>query len=433
LQTGERLREAAIQALVEPEPEARRLCVVNTLSAPRRQVVELPEGMPSGQTAANGKPLGMVSAPAMGYAIAAPVTRPAAPVRLTESADHITLENEFVCATFKRDGHLASLFDKRAQRECVAPGAVANHFVLFDDHPARWEAWDVDIFHLEKRYEVSGARSVRVTETGPLRAAVEFEYALSPASTLQQTASLTALSPRLDFDTEVEWHEKLKFLKVEFPLDIRAQNATYEIQFGHLSRPTHFNTSWDMARFEVCGHKWADLSEPDYGVALLNNCKYGYGTQGNVMRLSLLRSPQSPDPAADMGHHTFSYALLPHVGTLQQAGVVQEGYRFNVPLLLRATKAQPGEVSFFNVSLPSVIIDTVKQAQDSHAIIVRLYEAHGTHGTARLSSSLPVQSATRCNLLEEEDAPLDWAEGGVTLKFTPFQIITVKLLRTGRA
>ena len=434
LQTGERLREAALQALAEPEPGVRRLCVVNTLSAPRRQVAELPEGMPSGQTAANGKPLGIVSAPAMGYAIAVPVTQLAAPVRLTESADHVTLENEFVCATFKRDGHLASLFDKCAQRECVAPGAVANHFVLFDDHPAQWEAWDVDIFHLEKRYEISGARSAHVTEAGPLRAAVEFDYALSPASTLKQTVSLTALSPRLDFETEVEWRESHKFLKVEFPLDIRAQNATYEIQFGHLQRPTHFNTSWDMARFEVCSHKWADLAEPDYGVALLNDCKYGYSTQGNVMRLSLLRSPQSPDPTADMGHHTFSYALLPHAGTLQQAEVVQEGYRFNTPLLLRATNAPPGEVSFFNVSLPSVVIDTVKQAEDSHAIIVRLYEAHGTHGAARLSSALPVQSATRCNLLEEEDSPLDWAEGGVTLKFTPFQIITVKLvLRTERA
>ena len=428
LQTGQRLREAAIQALVKPEPKAQRLCVINTLSAPRTEVVELPGEMPAGQVAANGKPLGIVSAPAMGYSVTTPSAQPAHPVRLTESADHIALENEFVRVTFRRDGHLASLFDKRAQRECVAPGEVANHLDLFDDQPAKWDAWDVDIFHLEKRYEVSGARSVRITETGPLRASVEFEYALSPASALRQTVSLTALSPRLDFDTEVEWHENNKFLKVEFPLDIRAQNATYEIQFGHVQRPTHFNTSWDMARFEVCGHKWADLAEPDFGVALLNDCKYGYGTLGHVMRLSLLRSPKSPDPTADMGHHTFRYALLPHVGTLQQAEVVQEGYRFNVPLLLSATNAQPGQVSFFSVSLPSVIVDTVKQAEDSDAILVRLYEAHGTHGTVRLSSALPVKSAARCNLLEEENSPLEWADGGVSLKVAPFQIITVKLV-----
>jgi alpha-mannosidase len=402
------------------------VCAINTLGVPRTEVVELPDGVTGGQMAANGKTLGIVSAPAMGYAIATPAASPAQPVSLVESADVITLENEFVRATFKSDGHLTSLLDKRVGRECVAANGLANHFILFDDNPANWDAWDVDVFHLEKRYEVSGAKSARVTEAGPLRAAVEFEVALGQDSLLKQTVSLTALSPRLDFDSQVDWRESHKFLKVEFPLDLRAQNATYEVQFGHLARPTHFNTSWDMARFEVCGHKWADLSEPDYGVALLNDCKYGYATHANVMRLSLLRSTKSPDPTADMGQHTFRYALLPHVGTLQQAGVVQEGYRLNVPLLLNATDALPGEASFFTVDSPAVVIDTVKKAEDSDAVIVRLYEAHGTHVRARLGSTLPVKSAACCNLLEEGDTPLEWKEGGVSLNLTPFQIITVK-------
>ena len=158
--------------------------------------------------------------------------------------------------------------------------------------------------------------------------------------------------------------------------------ATYEIQFGHLRRPTHFNNSWDMARFEVCAHRWADFSEPDYGVALLNDSKYGYAVHGNVMRLSLLRAPKNPDPQADMGAHQFRYALLPHSDDPLDAGVIQAGYSFNAPLLVYPTQAQPGERSFFRLKGGSMILDTVKQAEDSEALILRLYEAHGKRGLA---------------------------------------------------
>ena len=152
------------------------------------------------------------------------------------------------------------------------------------------------------------------------------------ASTITQTMRLASGSRRLEFDTEVDWHERHKFLKVAFPVDVHASRATYEIQFGHLERPTHTNTSWDVARFEVCAHRWADLSEPGYGVALLNDCKYGYDIHGNVMRLSLLRAPGWPDPESDQGAHRFSYALFPHAGDLRAAGVVAEAEAFNLPL-----------------------------------------------------------------------------------------------------
>jgi alpha-mannosidase len=194
-----------------------------------------------------------------------------------------------------------------------------------------------------------------------------------------------------------------------------------------LQRPTHYNTSWDLARFEVCAHKWADLSEPDYGVAILNDCKYGYSVHGNIMRLSLLRSPKNPDQQADQGHHSFRYALLAHAGSFQQGGVIDQAYCFNVPLLINATNKQPAQVSFFQVSKPSVVIETVKKAEDSNAIIVRLYEAHGTHTKIRLSSSLPIKLISGCNLLEEEEQPLEWSEGGVNLDMTPYKIITLKL------
>jgi alpha-mannosidase len=348
-------------------------------------------------------------------------------VTISESAEGFVLENEHVRATLGRDGSLASLYDKRARKESIEPGKAGNRFVLFDDEPNNFDAWDVEVFHLEKRYEAGAARSARVTEHGPLRASVAFEYELSPDSRLEQTISLTATSPRLDFSTQVEWHERHKFLKAEFPLNIRAQNATYEIQFGHLQRPTHFNTTWDLARFEVCAQKWADLSEHGFGVALLNDCKYGYATHGNVMRLSLLRSPKSPDPEADMGQHAFRYALLPHPGTFQEVGVIEEGYRFNEELMVRATNLPAGETSFFQVEPRGVILETVKKAEDTDDLVLRLYEAYGSHNSARLTTTLPVASAMICNLLEDDGQAIEWTRDGLTLELRPFQIVTIKL------
>jgi alpha-mannosidase len=414
--TAHRLRDQALEALFPETTQAQEdyehVLLVNTLSAPRYEVIEVPFEAPSAQRSAGDKPLALLSAPALGYAIlpldAAP---PVQQVTAGENSAGFFLENAFVRATFTRGGQLAS---------------------LYDDQPVNWEAWDVDVFHLEKFDRVAPALSGKVIERGPLRAALSFEYQL-PAqdgeqpSTLQQTVSLCCHSPRLDFETHVDWHASRRFLKVEFPLEIRAPQATYEIQFGHLQRPTHFNTSWDMARFEVCAHRWADLSEPGFGVALLNDSKYGYACHGNVLRLSLLRAPKSPDATADMGQHTFRYALLPHCGDPRQAGVIEEGLRFNLPPLLRLTNAALGSQSFFKIDLPNAILDSLKKAEDSNALVLRLYEAHGGRGPITLSSTLPVQSAAQCNLLEANDQPLDWKESRTSLYMTPFRLATVKL------
>ncbi len=452
LGTAAELRQRAVDALLGAGPEARpaeNLYAINTLGRARVEVVALPPGVPARQTGADGRPLGVVSAPGLGYVVfdatdateqtrgmsgpeisraqpaAASAQEPRATICETETG--FVLENDLVQATFTRGGSLVSLFDKRASRECIAAGAEGNRFVLFDDHPTVWDAWDVDIFHLEKRRDVGPAHTAQVIEAGPLRVALQFGYQLSPASSLTQTVSLTALSPRLDFAAKVEWHESHQFLKVEFPLALRATEATYEIQYGHIRRPTHWNTSWDMARFEVPAQRWADLSEPAFGVALLNDSKYGYSVHGNVMRLSLLRAPKEPDPAADMGHHEFRYALLPHLGPPEAADVVMEAYRFNVPLLVGRTTAAPTEVSFFSVDTPGIVVDWIKKAEDSDALIVRLYEASGAHVRGHLRSPLPVCGVAACNLLEEEEIPLDWQDGGLALDLQPFQIITLKL------
>ena len=214
---------------------------------------------------------------------------------------------------------------------------------------------------------------------------------ISEDSTVSQIIRLDAGARYVDFDTEVDWHETNRLLTVAFPVDVRSLRATYEIQFGHVERPTHANTSWDVARFEVCAHRWADLSEPGYGVALLNDSKYGYDIAGNVIRLSLLRSPTWPDPVADRGTHRFVYRLFPHAGDLREAGVIEGGYDLNVPLIAHPTTPVPEgrrhRLSLLSVDAPHVVIDTVKTAEDgSDALVVRLYEAWGRRGPATVQA-----------------------------------------------
>lgn len=201
-------------------------------------------------------------------------------------------------------GRITSLVDLSLNREIVAKGQNANQLVIFDDKPLYWQAWDVEVYHLESREELPSGTSV-ITEQGPHRVSLLTETKISEKSWIKTTLSLAASIENqpsyIEMSSEVEWHENMKFLKVEFPVDIVNTEASYETQYGIIRRPTHYNTSWDMAKFEVCCHKWADLSENGYGVSILNDSKYGFATCGNMMRLSLLRAPKAPDAHADMG------------------------------------------------------------------------------------------------------------------------------------
>uniref|UniRef100_A0A7N8XH06 alpha-mannosidase n=1 Tax=Mastacembelus armatus TaxID=205130 RepID=A0A7N8XH06_9TELE len=233
------------------------------------------------------------------------------------------------------------------------------------------------------------------------------------------------------FYFQVKWAESHKFLKVEFPVRVHSSNATYEIQFGHLQRPTHRNTSWDWARFEVWGHKWTDLSEHNFGVALLNDCKYGYSVHKNTMTLSLLRAPKAPDANADMGTHHFTYAIMPHSGSFQDASVIQCAYNLNFPLRLIQCSPDIVPWSAFSINTEAVILETIKQAEDSKGtLVLRLYESHGSSVTATLSTSLPVREAWHCDLLEKQDPtrPACITSEGVTLNFSPFQIVSLLLV-----
>jgi alpha-mannosidase len=408
---------AAARLLPVQSKKGVHLLALNTLNWPRREVVKLP----------SGKGLSFVEAPAYGYSVAKPRTVTAHPVFLRRSGSGFTLENSLVRAKFNAQGHLTSFLDKRHDRECIEPGAKGNQFVLFEDKPEKWEAWDVEIYHLEKYRKVGVVRRVRTVETDPLRASIELEIEISPKCSLTQRISLSAESPRLDFDCRADWQERDQFLKVEFPLALRSDYATYEIQFGHVRRPTHFNTSWDIARFEVSAHRWADLSEPNFGVALLNDSKYGYACHGNMLRLSLLRAPKTPDAFADMGKHHFRYALYPHESGPQMGGVISEAAAFNQPLHIFATSAEPQDKSFFSIDNPAVILDTIKKAEDSGDLIVRLYESHGAHQTATLTVAGLLKKAVATDLLETEENSLRTIKNRLKISLRPFELLTLKL------
>ncbi|KAJ1735830.1 Glycoside hydrolase, 38 vacuolar alpha mannosidase [Coemansia biformis] len=355
-----------------------------------------------------------------------------------DSDGNVVLENIFITAKIgSTNGQLVSLWDRRLERELVPQGAAGNVFRLHDDVPIFWDGWDIEIYNLEKFVELPGSK-VTIVDEGPLLASVCVEVAISEQSRLRQWISLSATSPRLDFDCDVDWHENRKCLKVAFTWDIRSDMATYDTQFGVVQRPTHRNTSWEMAKFEVCAHKFADLSEYGYGVALLNDCKYGYSTLGSTMALSLLRAPKAPDANCDMGHHSFRYAVYPHKGSFNESSVVREAYQFNVPLVQLpvdvTTIDAVGIAPFFAVKdAPNVVIDTVKAAEDdARSVVIRLYESYGGHARATLTTSLKVARAQLTNILEEHisGAGVTASAAGtssIKLSFRPFEIVTVKL------
>ena len=313
--------------------------------------------------------------------------------------------------------------------EFIEPGKLANVFQLFEDKPLFWSAWDVDVYAYETVQELLKSESVELVEKGPVRVAIEIVKKFGK-STIKQRISLGP-TPGIRFDTEIDWHEEDKLLKVAFPVNTNSSRATYEIQFGNVERPTHYNTSWDMARFEVCAQKWVDLSEGDLGVALINDGKYGHDINGNVMRMSLLRAPKAPDPECDMGVHRFSYVLLPHFGTYNYADVVHAAYAHNGPLRSALIEPTAGELTQLDPLVTcddrNIVIETVKKAEDSDDIIVRLYECHNSRGQAELFCINAPSEAVLCDLEETELADLDVQDGLVQFSYKPFEILTIKL------
>jgi alpha-mannosidase len=344
------------------------------------------------------------------------------------------LENNFLRVEFNAAGDITRIYDKRANRDVLAPNAVANQFQAFEDRPSSWDAWDIEIHYDDKMWLAEPASSIEMIENGALRQAIEIKRRILN-SYYTQRISLNHNSPRLDFDTHVEWNEKHILLKAAFPVDVLAPQATYEIQWGNVQRPTHRNTSWDWARFETCAHKWVDLSEGNYGVSLLNDCKYGYDIRDNIMRITLLRSPTMPDPTADIGEHDFKYSLYPHAGSWDEK-TQQEAYLLNDPVIVyrsnverqKSERSVSSLQSLFSVSSPNTIIETIKRAEDGDGIIVRLYESQRKRGPVQLRAGFGVAAAWETNLLEENESELGVENDTIQLDLKPYQIMTIRLM-----
>lgn len=323
-------------------------------------------------------------------------------------------------------GQLTSIYDKENKREVLAKGERGNILQMFEDKPMAHEAWDIDIFYQEKMREVKDLQSVELIEIGNLKAVIRFKYKYMN-TTISQDMIVYANSNRIDFKTNVDWREKKQLLKVAFVVDIRSTMATYDVQFGNVKRPTHWNTSWDRARFESVAQQWVDLSERNYGVSLLNNCKYGHDIKDNVMRLTLLKSATHPDPVQDQGEQNFTYSLLPHSGDFIDGNTVKHAYELNQPL--RAIKGMlKSEVKtrLFKFNDANILVDAVKKAEDEDMIIIRFHDYSGSRQNVSIDSDYEITGWMETNLMEKPIENLR-NENSINVVVNPYEIKTLMI------
>ena len=366
----------------------------------------------------------------VGATLASPAP-PTPPTRAEPRGDGALLENGLLRAEIGADGTLLRVTDLAAERDVLAERG--NQLWAYVDKPRTYDAWDIEENYEDAGEELGGVEAVEVVESGPLRGAVRVRRAWR-GSRITQTYRLLAGSRRLDVVTEIDWHERQVYLQARFPLAIHSHEATFETMYGVVRRPTHRNTSWDAARFEGSGHRFADLSEPGYGVALLNDAKYGYSAHGNVLSLSLLRGPLYPDPLADEGRHRFTYSLFPHAGDWTVGNVVNEAFWLNAPLIAAPCGTDGGSDAFVLVEGLPLALGALKRAEDGDGLILRLYEPHGNRGEATLRFTTPLQRIERVNLLEEPDegaAPVLIGERDIRLQVRPFEVVSLRIVAAG--
>ena len=441
VQTAEGLRDGA---LAMGEDGAPALLAANASLHPRPLTVLLEGEDARGATDAAGGTLpvqktedgGLLvhdpgrEVPGLGWAVlrghekgpASPASAPG--VRAEEVVGGVVIENGLLRVEVGADGTLHRVSDLEAGREVLA--GRANALWAYTDKPRNWEAWDI-----EEGYEAEGeeipADGAEVVEWGPLRASVRVTRRWRDSS-ISQTYRLLSGSRRLDVETWVDWHERRVLLRALFPLNVRSHEATSETMFGAQRRPTHGNTGWDAARFEVSAHRFCDLSEPGYGAALMNDGKYGHSAKGNVLGISLLRSPLYPDPLADEGEHRFTYSLYPHPGDWTEAGVAREAFALNSPLVpVRGGEAR-AESSFVEAEGVELALAGLKRSEDGGAVILRLYEPHGARGPARLRFPGGLKRAEKTNLLEDRGGtPIGVEDDAIDLEVRPFEVVTLRL------
>ncbi len=343
------------------------------------------------------------------------------------SLNGLTAENSHYILTIDNLGRITRLYDKDAEREVFTNGKLGNEIEIFEDYPNVYENWEISNYYTQKKYSADDECEIKaVTDGARSGFAIKRKYL---NSTLSQNIWLYSDSRRIDFENNIDWHEEHQLLKFAFPLDIHTGTAKYETQFGFVERPTHKNTSWDEAKFEVCAHKWVDLSEGGYGIALLNDCKYGYNIENGTLKLTAIKCCKWPH-LTDQGEHKFTYSLLPHIGDILEGGVVNEAYSLNQPLLTANVSAEKGsldnEFSLVSVDKANVIIDTVKKAEEDESLIVRMFDAFNSKTKATVTVADGFKKAYLCDLLENNLVELDFVGNKVNVPISNFEIVTLK-------
>ncbi len=340
------------------------------------------------------------------------------------------MENDFFTVLFDDSFTIVSLYDKENDREVVKPGERLNELQVFEDYPKTCDAWEITNYYKEKMWVIDSVVNTEFVDEGARRGIrITREYL---RSRLVQTVFLYDDIRRIDFDTYIDWKEEHQLLKAAFPVDVHANEAAYDIQFGNIKRPTHTNTTWDAAKFEVCAHKWADISEDDYGVSVLNDCKYGHSAEGSTLKLTLLKCATSPNPQADKEVHTFRYALYPHAGSFKTAGTARMAQSFNQPMIAQKLDRQDGTLadtfSLIQCANENIMIDTVKEAEDGNGMIVRLYEYFDRKTRAEMTVGVPVKAVYVCDMLENTLKEVPHCDGRITLPVSNFEIVTLRVV-----
>ena len=379
------------------------------------------------QRSLSGELVFNASVPSKGWAVFSPVDDACS--GQTVSVCDNTYETSYWRITFDENGNIVSLYDKSAKREAV--NGRANLMLGYEDIPLKDDAWDVNVHYKFKYRETKLTRST-LTENGPVYAVITQERTFNK-SLITQKITLWANNPRIDFVTEIDWNEKNILLKAHFPVAVNTDKATYDIQFGSIKRNTHGNTSWDFAKFEVCGHKWADVSDSGYGAAVLNDCKYGYSANGSDIALSLLRGTAFPNPDADREHHSFTYSFLPHAGDLASSTVIENGYLLNVPMEAYVKSEDGGELerefSLARVISGSAVIEAVKPAENGDGFILRLYEPRGRRSKVSLGFGFAAD-VEKTDLGEVSSVPIGQNTRRTDLELSAFEIVTLRLRAT---
>ncbi|MFI3213438.1 MAG: alpha-mannosidase [Eubacteriales bacterium] len=340
------------------------------------------------------------------------------------------LENNCIKVVLDEFGHMVSIYDKKVQREVLPENQCGNILMTYEDKPHNYDAWDLNNYYTEKSWEITDVDILEVVESGPVRGTVKIGRKYLD-SYIEQYISIMENSSEILIRNEIDWKEKQIFMKTLFPVDVHTDEATFDIQYGNVKRKTHYNTSWDQARFEVCMHKWVDISEDDYGVSLINDCKYGCSVHNGVIGLSMLKSGIYPNPEADKEHHSFQFSIFPHEGDWKKAGTVSKAYAMNNPFKASRKENEigtlPSKASFISSNCKNVVIEVVKQAEESDDVVVRMYEYYNRRTIVRLSFGMEIKEIVVCNMLEEVLAPLEIVENQVIMTVKPYEIITLKI------